>query len=240
MIETTPSGFASVGFVDADWSNTIDVDDPAIAADLLKGRLVKSGLPRRFAYGLDAMRCETQIEQMRRGCVDDYLDRIMEQYPHGPNLSISGAYGTGKSRLAGAVLYDWLAAGKDGLWLNLPSFLIQVKRAIGNRERQEDMGALAERAETAPLLVLDDIGMGGLGGQRDASDYDRAMFYDVVNTRYENERPMIITTNETRQKMDHYFTSRIISRLIDGAWTINFGNAPSLRAPAPGKETTNA
>jgi DNA replication protein DnaC len=60
-----------------------------------------------------------------------------------------------------------------------------------------------------PLLVLDD-----LGSER-VTDWVREQIFLIINSRYEEMLPTVVTTNDTLEELEKHVGQRIISRLME-------------------------
>lgn len=72
-----------------------------------------------------------------------------------------------------------------------------------------------------PILFIDDFGV-DRSGERTERDY-----YELIDSRWENMKPTVITTNLTPELLEEKYGSRIFSRLKDSKW-IRF-DGPDLR-----------
>ena len=130
------------------------------------------------------------------------------------NLIIVGGIGTGKSYLAGCLYQALLAGAHPVLWLNAASYMATVKRGFSDREQAEIANQKARYAEEAPFLVLDDLGKVHPG--KDVS-YTEEQFYAIVDARYRNELPTIVTTEWKSKALAERVGESVVSRLEDGA-----------------------
>ncbi len=135
-------------------------------------------------------------------------------------LLFIGPYGCGKTHLAAAVANQAVEKGIATLFLTVPDLLDWLRFSYGNTEQ-----SLEERFEeirTIPLLVLDDL------GTQNATPWAEEKLYQIINYRYVNQLPTIITTNQTMAEID----GRISSRLHDPSLVTNIRiNAPDYRSP---------
>jgi len=132
-----------------------------------------------------------------------------------PNLIIVGPIGSGKSYLA-ACLYNALHAHwEPAYWLNAGSLMAQIRRGFSDRDAAAEAGERMELAERAPYLVLDDLGKVHPG--KDVSWVEET-FYSIVEARYRNELPTIVTTEWKSAALAERVGMSVVSRLEDGAW----------------------
>jgi DNA replication protein DnaC len=135
-----------------------------------------------------------------------------------------GQPGCGKTHLAVALATVAVEAGYRGYFTTADAMCKQLIRA------QHD-GTLATKLKTytAPtVMVIDDVGLLPIGGTEGA-----AMFFHVVNTRYEKGHPTLVTTNRGLPAWGQIFgdavvAAAILDRLMHKAIVFNI-RGPSWR-----------
>ena len=135
-----------------------------------------------------------------------------------------GQPGCGKTHLAVALATIAVEAGYRGYFTTADAMCKQLIRA------QHD-GTLATKLKTytAPtVMVIDDVGLLPIGGSEGA-----AMFFHVVNTRYEKGHPTLVTTNRGLPAWGQIFgdavvAAAILDRLMHKAIVFNI-RGPSWR-----------
>lgn len=142
---------------------------------------------------------------------DDVADTIAEwqQQRPLPNLVLLGPVGTGKTGTAlAAVKDDWIERGVDVKFMPTVELLDALKPG-GDPHAIEDCLDVAR-------LVVDD-----LGAQRD-TDWTVERLYLIVNRRWMEERPIIVTANfDTPAELKEAVGERIYSRLVgDDAYVV--------------------
>ncbi|WP_456384216.1 ATP-binding protein [Persephonella sp.] len=117
--------------------------------------------------------------------VEDYInsDRFME----GKGLFFVGPPGVGKTHLAVGILKEFFRRrGIVGLFYDTRSLLFKLKASFdGSASARE----ILEEAVETPILVLDDLGSERL------SDWARDILHYIIINRYNELRPIIITSN---------------------------------------------
>lgn len=125
-------------------------------------------------------------------------------------LYIHGPTGSGKSYLLGCVV-NYLIDSMSVRYLVYADFLDQI-RASFNRDAQETEQELMEAVKKVDLLLLDDL------GTEKPSEFSLKYLAQIVDYRYRNLKPMVVTSNFTlkelieRSKTDLY-GERIVWRL---------------------------
>lgn len=130
-------------------------------------------------------------------------------------LLLRGKEGTGKTHVAIAILKEVIAKGHTGLYWNVPELFLELRRTMSNSAEVDEASIIDEAVET-DLLVLDDL------GAEKVSDYVMDRLYVLINGRYENDLPTIITTNRSFEDLRSQIGSRIVSRISEMCLPIEF------------------
>lgn len=122
----------------------------------------------------------------------------------GRGLMLVGPVGCGKSHLLYAVLQELVRRGVSGFGQTVPDLLDELRP--GNDNADEKLRLLRE----IQLLLLDD-----LGAQRDTEWVTERLFV-VLNARYNNVLPTLITSNLTLEELDKVSGwKRITDRILE-------------------------
>jgi DNA replication protein DnaC len=120
-------------------------------------------------------------------------------------LLIQGGYGCGKTHLAAAIANECASLGVPTLFLTVPDLLDTLRFSFD----AEDV-SFEERLDqlrTAPFLVLDDF------GTQNATEWAREKLFQILNHRYINRLPTVVTTNLELDQIE----GRMRSRLSDNS-----------------------
>lgn len=159
-------------------------------------------------------------------------------------LILHGNYGTGKSHLAAAAVRHALAAGRERCYFrNWITYLNRFKATWDRSKRGELQGetedAIIREVKFGDLVVIDDL------DKREYGDYFLSILYDILNDRWNEERPTIITLNygpqDTEQNgrdpnapgrlmLERYLGRPVIDRLVDAAFDVVKFDGPSHRS----------
>lgn len=131
------------------------------------------------------------------------LERWQEAQIDGVSLVLTGPVGVGKSYAAVAAVRPIFAKGCSLLFVPATRLLDMV--AYSN----PDATVNRRQLETVDLLILDD-----LGTQRD-NEWAIEQVYGVVNERWLEDRPTVVTSNLTPADLEEAIGERTYSRLAD-------------------------
>jgi len=120
-------------------------------------------------------------------------------------LLFTGPVGTGKTHLAAGILKVAYNRGLDGVLISVPDLLNEIRNGYSNGY---STGVSKEdKLKEKFLVVLDDLGAENL------SDWVREKLFTLINHRYENQKPLIITTNCTPAQLTERIGERTTDRL---------------------------
>jgi len=129
--------------------------------------------------------------------------RQFADHPHGWIL-LEGAYGCGKTHLAAAIGNARLQAGDTVLFITVPDLLDHLRASYGPTS-ELGYDETFDRIRNAQVLVLDDLGV------ENPSPWAQEKLFQLLNQRYVERSPTVITTNVDIDTLD----PRIRSRMLD-------------------------
>ncbi len=135
-------------------------------------------------------------------------------------LVFLGANGCGKTHLAAAIANYRRQKGEPVTFIFVPDFLDEIRAAFSsdNRSSYEE---LFNNVKKAPLLIMDDF------GEESATSWAREKLYQIINYRYNDRLPTVVTTSMTLDNIDARISSRMADPRISTALAIT---APDYRA----------
>jgi DNA replication protein DnaC len=116
-------------------------------------------------------------------------------------LLIQGPYGCGKTHLAAAVANECASLGVPTLFLTVPDLLDSLRFAYSAEDTTFE--ERFEQIRSAPLLILDDF------GTQNATDWAREKLFQILNYRYVNRLPILVTTNLALEQIEGRMRSRL-------------------------------
>ena len=119
-------------------------------------------------------------------------------------LVLTGVSGCGKTHLAVAIANHCIQNGRPALFIVVPDLLDHLRAAfIPSSDISYD--ELFDQVRNTPLLILDDL------GTQSSTPWAREKLYQIINHRYNDCLPTVITTSAPIEKLDE----RLLTRLTD-------------------------
>jgi DNA replication protein DnaC len=175
-------------------------------AAALEGRIPK--IYRGLGFDREPL---IQIEREYSEVVSEvkrYLGSLEENLTTGRGLWFEGDVGTGKTTLAMMVSKTAIEQGFSVAIYSLPR-LLRVLRDTFNEVSRFSLVEFADRLTGVDLLHIDDV------GAQQTTDWSLEQLYSMVDERYAAGRPVMITTNLSRPKLEEQLGHRTVSRLVE-------------------------
>ena len=133
-------------------------------------------------------------------------------------LLLQGGFGCGKTHLAAAIANFAVGMGVPTLFITVPDLLDALRFAYDDPESTFERRF--EEIRMAPLLIMDDF------GTQNATAWAQEKLFQILNYRYINRLPLVVTTNLLLEQIE----GRIRSRLEDPELVTRvFIHAPDYR-----------
>jgi len=138
-----------------------------------------------YDTGPDCVAWNRSLEQAKL-----VIEAFARDYPAGNDtgLLIMGPCGAGKTHLAVAALRQIVLRGHTGLFYDYRDLLKEIQGSYNSESQTSELGVL-EPVLTADVLLLDDLGAGK------PSPWAMETVGHILNTRYNEKRVTILTTN---------------------------------------------
>jgi DNA replication protein DnaC len=117
-----------------------------------------------------------------------FCDGIADQLEAGRGLWFTGDFGTGKTTLAMLISKTAMESNRTVAIYSLPRLLAMLRETFRD-DAQFSLSQLIDKLCSVDLLHIDDV------GAEQTSSWVLEQLYTVVNTRYEDRRSIILTTN---------------------------------------------
>lgn len=115
------------------------------------------------------------------------------------SLYICGDLGTGKTHLAAAMANDIIKHGRAVKYTTFSRMTQDVRAAYYSGSKETEAEAVKKYQE-APILFLDDL------GKEKPTDWNVALLFSLIDFRYSNGLPTVITSNYTLEDLGDKLT----------------------------------
>jgi len=141
-------------------------------------------------------------------------------------LIISGNYGCGKTAL-GAAIVPMIHADKKGRtsrFLKEDQFFSKIKGQFG---KDGELDQYVKMLCDDFFFFYDDMGSHAPKAEEEEGNWRRDMIFSMIDFRYSQGSPTVITTNFTREQIKSVYGERILSRLCakENTW-LDLGTGP--------------
>jgi DNA replication protein DnaC len=140
--------------------------------------------------------------------VREYVRAVGARLDEGRGLWFTGDVGTGKTTLAMLVSKAAMEADRTVAIYSLPRLLGMLRDSYDD-DAAYSLTDLLERLCAVDLLHIDDV------GAEQSSPWVLEQLYTIVNTRYEDGRALLLTTNLGREALIHQIGERTVSRIYE-------------------------
>lgn len=137
---------------------------------------------------------------------EDYARRWPEMETQGLGLFIHGSPGSGKTHLVAALGLHLMRLGVSVAFWPMQELLDRLRATYGGASVESEHEILTG-LERSQLLIIDDV------AATKTTEWAEGLFYSVVDKRYRQKKPLIVTTNVTPQKLRETLGERTASRL---------------------------
>lgn len=136
------------------------------------------------------------------------MSYVADWPPSKPHILLTGNKGTGKTTLSIAILKAAHEKhGVTGQFWPVTDLLARLRATADPDRATESEGDILDQMRRIPLLVLDDW------GAHKATDFAEDRLFTIIDYRYRDMRPTVVTSNTDLVDLD----SRVKSRLADAA-----------------------
>lgn len=154
------------------------------------------------------------IPRNRMTEVLNYLKEYAEDFNEdSESLYFYGATGLGKTHLSLAIANVVTEKGYNVIYDSSQNLLSSLERekfggvGVGKREKE---------ILDCDLLIIDDL------GSEFSTQFTVSAIYNIINTRINTSKPVIISTNLSEEELEAKYTQRIASRIIGNYTSIRF------------------
>ena len=150
----------------------------------------------------------------RMGEIFEYCKCYAEDFDtDSESLYFHGATGLGKTHLSLAIANTVAENGFRVIYDSAQNILSSLER---EKFSNNNTGEREKEILDCDLLIIDDL------GSEFSTQFTVAAVYNIINTRLNRSKPVIISTNLTKNELEAKYTQRVTSRIIGGYTSLLF------------------
>lgn len=127
---------------------------------------------------------------------------------NGENLLFCGTTGLGKTHLSTSIAKAVIESGNDVVYDTAQNIMSDFEYERFVRNHSDTSESKTEKYFDCDLLIIDDLGTEVI------NQFSISCLYNIINTRLNHRRPMIINTNLLQGEIREKYSDRITSRLF--------------------------
>jgi len=214
--------------VTLDWLNSGD-SDPFSPANIARHSLVTASKIVPFHYRAavtDSPEILAWLQEVVEQAREVQAERgaPVASVTQGRSLLLLGPTGTGKTHQTYGAIRDLALTGVAATWVVTTA--ADMYAALRPRHGI-DSEAEFRRYRDASILLLDD-----LGAERKPTEFTEEINFRLINWRYENHKPTLITSNLVPKEISDRLGDRVTSRLIEMCQRVVFKGPDRRRGEA--------
>jgi len=167
-------------------------------------------IPRRFqTRTLENYHAETAQQQKALDFAIEYAEGWEETQSYGRCALFVGKPGTGKTHLAVGIMTHIMRKnfGRVSVRFTSVSRIIRRLKDSYRKDGEESEVEVMRDYSKCALLVIDEVGV------QFGTDFEKNTLFDIINDRYENMRPTVLTSNLSADGVREYLGERAFDRL---------------------------
>jgi DNA replication protein DnaC len=200
------------GFVLDEHGDAVACECRAARVQRARSTGVSSVIPRKYR-GVSFDRAPVpELERINPDVVREvrnFVRDIDRHLPAGQGFWLTGDVGTGKSTLAMLISKTALEQHHSVAIYSVPHLLAVIRDTYNGDVGEQSYLDLFRKLAAVDLLHLEDL------GAEKQTDWVLEQLYSLVNQRYEDQRPVVATTNLSFDELEEQIGARTASRLIE-------------------------
>lgn len=178
--------------------------------------LAEACLPERFKNkGLDSYVVKNEGQGKALKSAYEYVNQLDINLSEGAGLLLYGKPGTGKTHLSVGIALEALAEGYSVRYARSACLLRSVKETWGKNVHTNETEAYKRICEP-DLLIIDEI------GRQFGTDAEKMILFEIINSRYEQMKPIIAITNLDANNLFAYLGEASFDRIRENGTAILF------------------
>ena len=137
-----------------------------------------------------------------------YCEKFLEVKKEGLGFLLYGTPGNGKTYLSNCIANELLSRLVPVICVGINQLLDRIRQTY-SRYGQEGEDTVLRGLALADLLILDDL------GAEQSTEWSKSKVYSIIDSRYRNRLPIIVSTNKTIEELREMYHNRTIDRLLE-------------------------
>ncbi len=147
----------------------------------------------------------------------DYCRHYADDFDcNSPSLYMFGQTGLGKTHLTLAIAGKVVAQGYNVIYDSAQNIFNRLEKEHFRYSKNEEYDGAQQELIDCDLLIIDDL------GSEFTTQFTIAALYNVLNTRLNRNKPVIISTNLDAKALEEKYSPRISSRIMGGYTPLHF------------------
>lgn len=164
---------------------------------------------------------ETPDQKAVRSKVIEFREFIVKEPRCWSVLALVGSMGTGKTLLACEFAHSLISKLSMSVrYITAQGIISEIQASYGQEGKNEETEIM--RFVQYDLLIVDEI------DAKRSSDNANMLINEVINRRYAENKPVVIITNQSLDRLGQFVGDRVADRLHENAFICSF-NWPSAR-----------
>jgi DNA replication protein DnaC len=180
-------------------------------------RMGEAGIPERFrSRTLTCYKATNAGQKRALAFAVDYAEQFSLVRETGRSAIFCGMPGTGKTHLAVGVALHIMGAGRFAAFTTVQRMIRRLKDSW-RKDSLESESDVIGMLVYPDLLIIDEIGV------QFGSEFEKNFMFDLLNERYEKQKPTILLSNLTAAEIKVFLGERVYDRLReDGGQCVSF------------------
>ena len=180
--------------------------------EILKRRREGNLTAKKYQLASFSNYIETEQNKALLKMLQDYFDNSYKNIHFGYGMYIWGTPGTGKTHALYTLANEFVKHGICEIYYtSFVELFDLLRKNFTDINAQE---AIKDKLKKVEILFLDDIGAEHI---KKDSEWYQGIIYEIINYRYEHEKPVICSSNSSRANLvkEQNYEERVVQRLME-------------------------
>lgn len=185
--------------------------------------LGRAAIPKRFlSRNLSNFEVTNDGQAKALSAATRYANEWESNLKDGRCLIMVGLPGTGKTHLAIGIALEVMESGYTAMFCRAHEAISTITDTYSRDSKKTERQALDEFRKP-DLLIIDEV------GRQRGTDNERMMLFEIINRRYDDEKPTLLISNLNLEKLRGYIDAATEDRLRERGGRVITFDWPSMR-----------